>query len=422
MLGAQGDVGALVFAHEFLDAVLLDHGRALNHHPVLGPVVVHLQGQAGPRVDHDLFHLPALALGDTVVGAPGPVDAAMGLALRRPLLLQQAHHGLDVLGPVPVGHQHHVIGFDHHQVFHPQPHHQPVLAAQVAVAGALVDHPATQHVAVAVLVRRFPEGTPAAHIAPARLQGNHHPQRGALHHGHVDGHIRAGGEGGGLEAQEVEVGRVLLQGGSAGAQHLRGQALQLRQDGAGAKQEHAAVPGEAAGGEELLGGGPIRLLDEAGDRHRRGRGVPGGEGFGGLDVAVARFRRRWHDAEGHQLAGQGGGHAGGHRGPEALGIANHMVGGEHQQQGVGAAGGGLQGGHRHGRGGVAAARFEQDRRRLGADLAHLLGHDEAVVLVADQQGRRQMRQPLQPLLGLLQQGGVAVAGQGPVLLGITGPR
>ena len=87
MLGAQGDVGALVFAHQCFHTVLLDHGRALNHYPVFGPVVVHLQRQAGARVDHDLFHLPALAFGDAVVGAPGPVDAAMGLALRRPLLL-----------------------------------------------------------------------------------------------------------------------------------------------------------------------------------------------------------------------------------------------------------------------------------------------------------------------------------------------
>ena len=99
-----------------------------------------------------------------------------------------------------------------------------------------------------------------------------------------------------------------------------------------------------------------------------------------------------------------------------------MVGGEHQQQRVIAAGGGLQGGHGYGGGGVTAHGLQQDAGRFDADLAHLLGHDEAVVLVADQQGRRQMRQPLQPLLGLLQQGGVAVAGQGPVLLGIAGPR
>ena len=98
-----------------------------------------------------------------------------------------------------------------------------------------------------------------------------------------------------------------------------------------------------------------------------------------------------------------------------------MVGGEHQQQGVGAAGGGLQGGDCHGRGRVAAARFEQDRRRLRADLAHLLGHDEAVVLVADQQGRRQVGQPAEALLGLLQQGGFAAAGQGPILFRVTSP-
>ena len=43
VLTAQGDVGALVLAHQLLDSVLLDDGGALDHDPVLRPVVVHLQ-------------------------------------------------------------------------------------------------------------------------------------------------------------------------------------------------------------------------------------------------------------------------------------------------------------------------------------------------------------------------------------------
>ena len=98
-----------------------------------------------------------------------------------------------------------------------------------------------------------------------------------------------------------------------------------------------------------------------------------------------------------------------------------MVGRQDQQQGIGAAGGGLQGGDRHGGGGVAAQGFQEDAGGLHADLAQLLSHDEAVILVADQQGRGQLRQALKPLVGLLQQGLIALAGQGPVLLGIAGP-
>ncbi len=88
VFAAQGDVGALVFANQFLDAVFFHHGCPSHHNPVLGAVVVHLQRQAGAGIHHDLLHLPALPFGDAVVGAPGAVDPAVGFALGGPLLLQ----------------------------------------------------------------------------------------------------------------------------------------------------------------------------------------------------------------------------------------------------------------------------------------------------------------------------------------------
>ena len=416
---AQGDVGALVFADQLLLAILFHQRRALHHDPVFGPVVVHLQRKAGAGVDHDPLHLPAGSLGDAVIGAPGAIDLAVGLALRGPLALQQAHDPLDVLGPVAVGHQHHIVGFHHHQVFDAKPHHQAVLAAQVAVAGVFVDHPAPQHVALVVLVGGFPEGAPAAHITPARLQGQHGAPVGALHDGHVEGHVGAGGKGFPLQPQEVEVGTVLLQGQPAGADHLRHQPFELRQDGAGLEQEHAAVPGEAAGGQELLGGGPIGLLHKPGDRHWP---VDLPEGLGCLDIAVASFSRGGHDPEGHQLARLRCRRAGRDRVAEGRGVANGVVRRQDQQQGVIALGRGLKCRHRHRRGRVAAYRLQQDPRRFYADLAHLLGHDEAVIFIADQQWRCQPLQALQSLLGLLQQGFLAAAGQGPILLRIAGAR
>ena len=414
--GSQGDVGALVLAHQFLDAVLLHQGGALHHHPVFSAMVVHLEREAGSGLHLDLLHLPAIPFHHAVVMAPGAVDAAVGLAFRGPLPFEAPHDRLHLLGPVAVGHQHHVVGFDHHQILHAEAHHEAVFTAEVAVAGVFADHPAPQYVALGILFPGFPESAPAAHIAPVGIERQHGAAVGFFHHGHIEGHIGTVGEGLPLQPQEFEVRAVLVEGGAAGAHHLRRQALQLREDGAGAEEEHAAVPGEAAGGEEGLGGGQIGLLHEAGDRHRRG----GIEGLGGLDIAIARFRRRGHDAEGHQPTGLGGRDTGGHGGAEALGAVDHMVGRQDQQQGIGAAGGGLQGGDRHGGGGVAAEGFEEDAGRLHANLAQLLGHDEAVILVADQQGGRQLRQALQPQLGLLQQGVIALAGQGPVLLGITG--
>ena len=419
MLAAQGDVGALVFTHQLLAAVSFHHGRALHHDPVLGAVVVHLQGKAGARLHFNLFHLPALAFGDAVVMAPGPVDAAMGLALRGPFALELAHNSLDVLGPVAVGHQHHVIGFDYHQIFHAKPHHQPVFAAQVAVAGVFADHPAAQHVAVGIVVGGFPQGAPAAHIAPARLQRQNGPELGALHDSHVEGHVGALGKGFFVQAQEFQISGFAFEGGAAGTHHLRGQPFELGEHRAGLEQKHAAVPGEAAAGEEGFGGGAVGLFDKPGNWHRA-RGPH--QGFGCFDVAIARFRGIGHDAKGHQLAGFSGRDASGDRGAKGGGIPNHVVGGEHQQQRIVAPGGGLQGGHGYGRGGVAADGFQQDGGGVSADLPHLFGHDEAVVFVADQQGRGQAFEPVEPLLGLLQQGFFASASEGPILLGITRPR
>jgi hypothetical protein len=119
-----------------------------------------------------------------------------------PFLLEQTNDAFYVLGAVAVGHEHHVVGFDQYQIFHPQ----AVFAAQVAVTGVLVDHQAAQHVAAGVLIRRFPEGAPAAHIAPARLQGQHGAVVRLLHYRHVDRHAGATGEGLAFMTQKVEDG------------------------------------------------------------------------------------------------------------------------------------------------------------------------------------------------------------------------
>ena len=84
--------------------------------------------------------------------APGAIDLAVGLALRAAGGLQLLHHGLDLLGLGAIRNQHGVVGFHHHQVFNPQPHHQAVFAAQVAVAAAFGDHVALQHIALGILL------------------------------------------------------------------------------------------------------------------------------------------------------------------------------------------------------------------------------------------------------------------------------
>ena len=78
--------------------------------------------------------------------------------------------------------------------------------------------------------------------------------------------------------------------------------------------------------------------------------------------------------------------------------------------------------HGHCRSSVAAHRLQQDCARFHIDLAHLLRHDEAVILVADQQGISKRFNSRQALLGLLQEGVVTVASERPILLWIASPR
>ena len=218
----------------------------------------------------------------------------------------------------------------------------------------------------------------------------------------------------------------MFKGGAAGTHHLRSQPLQFGEDGAGAKQEHAAIPGETPGGHKGCGCSTVRFLYKAGDGDRYrlapwalAHGVQA-HGFSRLDVAITGFGGGRHDAEGDQPACRGCRQGRLHHGPKAFRTTDHVVGGQHQQQGVLAARGSFQSGYGHRRCGIAAHRFKQNGCRFNADLPQLLGHDETVVFVTDEEGWGQAGKPFQPLLGLLQQGFVVVAGKSPVLLWVAG--
>ena len=55
-----------------------DFCRALDHDPVLGAMVVHLQAQAGLGIDLDALDFKAVAFVDAVIPAPGAMNLAMG--------------------------------------------------------------------------------------------------------------------------------------------------------------------------------------------------------------------------------------------------------------------------------------------------------------------------------------------------------
>ena len=214
-----------------------------------------LQRQAGAGFHRDPFHLPAGSFSDAGAasrdgrscGAPCP-PAAGGLQL--------LHHGLDLLGLGAIRNQHGVVGFHHHEVFNAQTHHQAVFAAQIAVAAAFADHGLAAH------CRNFALRFPRALQLPTSLQLNqwqNTAQFRFFHHGHVNGHVGALGKG--FRSSRWNSGHGPAPERHAAAHHL-GQSLQFGQHGAGAEQEHAAVPGEAAGARTTRRGrsGPWRLI------------------------------------------------------------------------------------------------------------------------------------------------------------------
>jgi hypothetical protein len=200
-------------------------------------------------------------------------------------------------------------------------------------------------------------------------------------------------------------------GGARGGGDVRGLALQLGEVGVGAKQKHAAVPVIAALCQVTLGGAAVGLLDEALQRAHPGRDLAAG-----LDVAIAGFRQRRHDAEGGEFAVSGGGHRCGDGAREGAHIQDHVIRGQHQQQGIAAPmPGDLQRRQRDGRGGVARRRLEQDAG-CAAGAARLFRHQEAVLLARHHQRRAGLRDFAQAQEGLLQQR--TLAGQVEKLLGM----
>ena len=93
----------------------------------------------------------------------------------------------------------------------------------------------------------------------------------------------------------------------------------------------------------------------------------------------------------------------GPHGPHEAGrVADGVVGGQHQHHGVRVVGGDQPGGRGDRGSGAPADGFEDDRPRLDAEVPHLLGDREAVLLPAHQQRRGELV-PLDPPRGLLQQ-------------------
>ncbi|MNO61273.1 hypothetical protein D3C76_519170 [compost metagenome] len=202
-----------------------------------------------------------------------------------------------------------------------------------------------------------------------------------------------------------------LQGQHAGVVNVCVVLFQLFEEATGAEQEHAAVPEIATGLDEFIGAFLVRFFHELGDpAHAFGQQCI----IDRLDVAVAGFRLGRRHAEQHHLATLGCHGGQGQGALQGFLVVDDVVGGQHQHQLVTAFADQFHGGDGHGRCGIAAEGFHQNALGLQLQVGQLLVDDEAVVLVADHDGRVHPIE-YQAGEGLLEQG--VFAGQGQELLG-----
>ncbi|RMO06447.1 hypothetical protein ALQ47_05268 [Pseudomonas cichorii] len=377
------DVGRLVFSQQEHVLVAGNLSRAGYHDPVLGAVVVHLQGEAGARFDRDALDLEAAAHVHRVVGAPRTIDFQMVLGFAAALLVERVDHLLDALDLVLVGDHHGVLGFDDHDVVQTDHRDQFAVAVDHAVAAVLNDDVAFGDVAVAVFFMHFPQRRPAADIAPASRQRHDAGALGFFHDGVVDGVVRAAGEGRRIDVDGTAIVLAALEGQQAGVVDVRIVLFQLFQEAAGAEQEHAAVPVVTACFDEFGSAFFVWLLDEVRDAAHafRQQGIGGG-----LDIAITGFRFVGRYAEQNHFATLGCNGGQSQCALQGFLIVDHVIGRQDQHQLVVAF---IDQHHRrqgHGGCGVAPERLHQDGLGVEVQCCQLLVYDETMLLVADHDG------------------------------------
>ena len=357
---------------------------------MLGAVVVHLHRQLGARLHRDALDLVTRPGIHRIVFAPRAVHLAVNLVLGAALGLDLRHDLLNLTDPITRRHQHRVLGLHHHMVLQTHRGHQSIFGKDQVVLAVMREHIAPVHIARRIVRQHLPQSGKRAHIAPARVHGHHHCGIGFFHHRHIDRHVRTSPEGLGIHPHKIHVGLGRRHGLAASRQNVRAVRLQFGQIPAGAKQKHAAVPVVIAAGHILLGHSQGRLFNkgrhlESPLAHRRAT----------QDVAITRLGPVRHDAKGHQSPRLGQRQSFLHRRLKRAGVLNQVICRQHQEQRIGPVRRGPQRRQSHGRRCVATGRLQHHVALQGVHLAQLLGHQKAVVFVANDQ-RLRHRQTCQP--------------------------
>ena len=166
----QRNVGGLVFSQQQHLFSISNFSRAFDYDPVLGPVVVFLQAEAGARFDLDALDLEAPAFVNAVVPAPGAMHLAGQGVFFALGVLQLGDDVLDVLAAGFVGYQHGIGCFDHDEVFYTHQTDQAAGGVHQGVAAVGGEHIAHVSVALIVFGQHVPHGVPGAEIAPACIE------------------------------------------------------------------------------------------------------------------------------------------------------------------------------------------------------------------------------------------------------------
>ncbi len=380
-----------------------DLGRAGDHHPMLGAVLVALQAEAAAGGHDDLLDLEGGALVQDLEAAPGALLLGVGVALGAARGPQHGDQVADRIAPAAIGDQDCVVGLDHRQIADSGAGDQPPLGVDQAVLGVIEQNVALDRIARLVLGQLLPKRLPGAEVGPDRVAGHDRDPVALLHDRLVD---RLGRHG------LIQIERDLegaardfpeaFEGALHRSQDRRGMAAELGQDPIGPEQEHAAVPEMAARGQHRLGDRLLGLLDEAADPERARRVW---DRLAGLDVAVAGLGPGGCDAEGHQLARRGQRQGSLERLIEGVRGLHQMVRGADPEQRVGAEPLlDIEGGERDRGRGVAPDRLEQPvvgERRI--DLLELASDQEVLGLGADHDHVLGQRPGEQAARGLLEQ-------------------
>ena len=257
---------------------------------------------------------------------------------------------------------------------------------------------AAHGVAVFVFGLDFPQRSVTADVAPTHFNGNNRGARGFFHHRIIERNRRRESERFFIDAQKIEVGVRFFERLVHRFINLGRVKLQFGQKLSGAKHESAAVPQKIRVLNELSGALGIGFLDEARDEVGARWHF-----FAALDISVSGFGLVGHDADAGQVTVSCG-TARDFDGSMKCGhVPNRVVGRENQKLRFGVALKRVKCGERHGGRGVAREWFDHKRRGRDIDGQKLVGHQKAVLLIANHNRRGLVGDAAQTLERILQQ-------------------